>query len=119
MKTELHEQARRDDDACDVRRDKARVVHNLQNSCGVVLLKAGLIKGVTAITERMIHIDEHVAIHRSFGIDEGDFARKIFRNLSPYVTLMREYLQRDTVGLVITRRAHRDHPLPAATRKSL
>ena len=52
----------------------ARVVHDLQNRRGIVWLKSGLIKCFAAIAERMIHVNQNVAAHRAFRIDQGDFA---------------------------------------------
>ena len=63
MKSELHEQARRDDDARDIRRDEARIVHYLKNRGRIIRFKSSLIKSFAAISQRMVHVDERVAIH--------------------------------------------------------
>jgi hypothetical protein len=74
MKTKLHEQTGGDNHARHIRRHEARVVHDLQNRRGIVWLKTGLIKCFAAIPERMIHVNQNVAVHGTFRINQSDFA---------------------------------------------
>ena len=79
MISELNEQSRGDDHARHVRREETRIMHDLQDRCGVILLKPGLIKCFAAITQRMIHIDKNLAIYRSLRIDQRDAAGEVLR----------------------------------------
>ena len=87
--------------------------------CPIVLFKTGLVKCFAAITQRMIHIDQNIAIHRTLRINQRHAAGKILGNLRAGVSLVRELLQRDAVRFVIARRTQRDLPGPARARKCL
>ena len=82
-------------------------MHNLQDRCGIVFLKASLVIGLAAISQRMIHIYKDIAIERPFRINQRDLAGEVFRNFSAGVLFVGEFLQGDAVRLVISRRAHR------------
>src|SRR5262249_12713771 len=117
--SEMHEQSGCDNNARSVRRDEARVMNDLQNGSLIVLLKTRLVKGFAPITQRMIHINQHIAVHCVFGIDEGNATGKVFRDFGAGVTLVREFLQGKVVWFVITHRPERDHPITAIARKCL
>src|SRR5215469_5432809 len=99
--SELHEQSGCDNNARNVRRDEARVMNDLQNGSLIVLLKPRLVKGFAPIAQRMIHVNQHVAVHFAFGIGQGNETGKVFRNFGAGVTLVRELLQGDAVWLVV------------------
>src|SRR5262249_24394203 len=72
VRSELHEQSGCDNNASSVRRDEARVMNDLQNGSLIVVLKTRLVKDFAPITQRMIHVNQHIAVHYTFGIDEGN-----------------------------------------------
>ena len=119
MKSKLDEQTDGNDHTGDIRREKARVVDHLQNRGRIVRLKSGLIKSFAAITQRMIHVNQDIAIHGTFRIDQRHFAREIFRDLRPGVVLVGEFLERDAVWFVVAHDAKRDHPCPTGAGKCL
>src|SRR4029077_18955763 len=111
--SELHEQSGCDNNARSVRRDEARVMNDLQNGSLIVLLKTRLVKGFASITQRMIHVNQHIAVHYAFGIDQGNATGKVFWDFGAGVTLVREFLQGNTVRFVVTHRPERDRPIAA------
>ena len=113
MRSELHEQSGCDNNARSVRGDEARVMNDLQNGSLIVLLKTRLVKGFAPITQRMIHVNQHVAVHYAFGIDQGNATGKVFRDFGAGVTLVREFLQGNAVRFVVTLGPERDHPIAA------
>src|SRR4029077_71989 len=119
MISELHEQSGCDNNAGSIRRDEARVMNDLQNGSLIVLLKTSLVKCFAAITQRMIHINEHVAISRSFGVNESNAAWGIFRYFGTCLPLMRKCLQGDTVRLIVACRPHDQLPGSVHPRKCL
>src|SRR3954468_250043 len=78
--SKLHEQTGSNNNTGNVRGEEARVSHHLKNRRLVVPLESGLVIGVTAITERVIHIDQSVAVHRPFRVDQGNAAGEVFRD---------------------------------------
>ena len=52
----------------------------------------------------MIHVNQHVAVHFAFGIDQGNATGKVFRDFGAGVTLVRELLHGNAVWFVVTHR---------------
>ncbi len=90
----LNEQSGGNDDAGDIRRDEARVMHDFENRGRVVFFKTGLVIGIAAIPQRVIHVDQHVAVFGAFRVDELDVAGEVFGDVGAGVTLVRELLER-------------------------
>ena len=86
MITKLHEQAHGNDHASDIWREETRIVDDLENRGRIVLLKSRLVKSFAAIPQRMIHVNQHVAVHYAFGIDQGNATEKFFGiSVSDYI----------------------------------
>src|SRR5438067_1383766 len=106
MISKLDQQPDRNDNARDVRSDERRVTHYLQDRGPIVFLETSLVVGLAAIAQRVIHIDKDIAIHRPLRIDQRDLAGEVLWNIGADVALVREFLERDAVRLVVTSRAH-------------
>src|SRR5678815_2636749 len=101
MVAELNEQPGRDDDARDIRRDETRVMHDLEDRRLVIFLKTGLVERLAAVTQRMIHINQNVAVHSALRVLERDLAREVLWDFGAGILFVGELLQGYAVRFVI------------------
>src|ERR1051326_7587935 len=94
-------------------------VHHLANSPGSFWVGPGLIKCFAAIAKRMIHVNQHVTVHRSVRVDQCNFAREIFRYFCTGILVVRKLLQCHAIWFVVARWPHRNHPRATAAGKCL
>src|SRR5512146_231566 len=59
---EVDDEPDRDEHARDVRDQPARVLHHLQHRQRVTLAEAGLVERLPVVAERLVHVDEDVAL---------------------------------------------------------
>ena len=103
----------RHDDAGDVGRLIARIADHLQDGAAVVRFEAGLVIGIAEVAQRVIHVDQHLAVLVVLRIGEGDLAGEVFRDLGAGIRLVGEVLQRHAVGFVVAGGPELDAPVAA------
>src|SRR5512136_2841954 len=67
---EVNQEPHRHQDARDVGQEPAGILHHLQHRQGVPLAEARLVEGLPVVAQRLVHVDEHVALLAARGVGE-------------------------------------------------
>ena len=108
MGGELDDQAQSHQHAGEVGREPTGVVDDLQDGAVVVRVEARLVVGFARIAQRVVHVDQHLALLAGLGALQQDPAGEVLGNVRPRIHIMLELEKLDAVGLVMPARPQRE-----------
>ncbi len=105
--------------ASHVGRDGGGIAHHLQDGALIARFKARLEKCFAVVAERIVHVNQDVAVIAGGGIVQMNPAGEISWNIRAGIQIVIKGQQGDVIRLVIPNRAQRDLPRPSAKRETL
>ena len=81
---------------------------DLQDGQGVALPEARLVERLPVVAERLVHVDEDVAVLAAGRVLQPDEAREVLRDVGARVDVVPEVLERERVGQVLAPLAQRE-----------
>src|ERR1700688_4568795 len=86
------------------------ILRHLKNGGGIVIIETGLKKGVTSVTQRVVHKNQGFPIFMFAGIGELDAAGEILGDISSGISIVAKLEKLDREGFIETLRTQGNLP---------